>query len=126
MSDLLATLPPKLAEIAEVIGVDAALKLSAGWPGIRLHIPQRATETHAITLAIGLRLAQVLCDIYGGSDVVVPMARSTHRQRLHLAILEELDRGATAPELARKYGMHQFTIYRLSGDRRRAEQRELF
>lgn len=126
MPSLHDLLPPKLAEIAEVIGVEAALKLSGAWPGIRLHVPKRISAIHAISVAIGLKPAQQLCEIYGGSDVVIPMASRAHKARLILTILEELDAGAKAPELARKYGVHQFTIYRFAGDRRRTEQRELF
>ncbi|MCK9385077.1 MAG: hypothetical protein M0Q15_10665 [Nevskia sp.] len=115
-----------MAEIAEIIGVDEALKLSAAWPGIRLHVPNKITAIHAISVEIGLKAAQQLCAIYGGTDLVIPMATRAHRQQLHLAILQELQDGASASELARKYGLHQFTIYRLSSEHKKAEQGQLF
>lgn len=126
MKPLADLLPPKLAEIAEVIGIDAAMKLSAAHPGLRIHVPKRAPETHSITIAIGLKAAQALCEIYGGSDVVIPMATRLHKERLRLAIIDRLKAGASAPEVAREFGVHQFTVYRLKAEQSRSEQQQLF
>ncbi len=121
MSDLASLLPPKLAEIAEVIGVDAALKLSAAHPGIRIHVPKQVPAQHDLCVVLGADAARMLCEVYGGADLVVPMASRAHREKLHQAILDALDAGSTAPDLARRFGVHQFTVYRLAADRRRKQ-----
>lgn len=111
MPELAAFLPPKLVEIAEAIeSIDAALKLSAAWPGIRVFVPKTMTADHPIAIHMGMPAATKLASIYGGESLVVPMATRYHKQRLRAQILAELGK-ASAAELARKYGVHQFTIY---------------
>jgi hypothetical protein len=119
MRDLADLLPPKLAEIAELIGVDAAFKLSAAWPGIRLFVPKQVSLEHPIAVAIGLQAARKLAEMYGGETVVIPMAARAAKARLHARILAEYrptdgSPGASASALARKYGVHQLSIYRLA------------
>lgn len=111
MNDLAAFLPPKLVEIAEAIeSVDAALKLSNHWPGIRLFVPKVMTADHPIAMQIGMSPATKLAARYGGESLVVPMATRYHRARIKAQILAELPKSSAAA-LARKYGVHQFTIY---------------
>lgn len=124
MKDLSTLLPPKLAQIAEVIGVDAALKLSAAHPGIRIYVPKQLPENHDLCVVLGVETARRFCQVYGGGDLVIPMARQAHREKLNQVILDELDAGTPAPELARKYGVHQFSIYQLAAERRRANARK--
>lgn len=114
----IADLPPKLAEIAERVDLDAALKLSAGWPGIRLFVPKEIMADHPIAVAIGVRKAKQLAYHYGGESIVPPACTRLHRARQKAKILAEYfaDKGPAAPELARKYGVHQFTIYRWAAE----------
>ncbi len=114
MTTLADLLPPKLVEIAEVIGLDAAMRLSAANPGIRIHVPKHAPEIHAITAAIGIEAARQLCEVYGGSDLMVPKAHAARQAVLKAQMLADLKAGDSAPTVARRYGVHQSVVYKLS------------
>lgn len=114
MTDPDDTLPAKLREIAAEIGMEPALKLAAAWPGVRVFVPKHMTAEHPIAVAIGLPAARALAQYCGGESIVPPLCQRYHRARLHAQILAEYRSGATAAELARKYGVHQFTIYNLA------------
>lgn len=107
-------LPPKLGEIAEVIGLDAALKLSAAWPGVRVFVPKQMPADHPIAVALGVKPARALSKTYGGESITPPLCQRYHRQVMQSRMLAEYREGASAAELARKYGMHQFSIYNLA------------
>ena len=114
-------LPPKLIEIAQVIGLDAALKLSAAWPGIRLTVPKDIRADHPIALHLGIEAAGKLASIYGGDTLVPPMCTRYHRERLNERILQALETRSAA-DVAREYGIHQFSIYRLKSKADRQRQ----
>lgn len=105
-------LPPKLLEIAEVIGLDAALKLSAAWPGIRVFVPKHVTAEHPLAVHLGITAARKLVAIYGGESITPPMCTRYHQQRLNQKILDALE-SRSAADVAREFGVHQFSIYRL-------------
>lgn len=130
-------LPDKLGEIAEIIGVESALKLSESFPGIRIFIPRNVRGSSPIVAAIGIQAARKLARHYEGEAIVVPMARKVHQLRLKATVLRLLAEGAaaktpaerkrlSAAALARKYGLHQFTIYRWSAESMSTAQMGLF
>lgn len=107
-------LPEKIIEFGEVIGLDAALKLAAAWPGIRLFVPKQLQADHPIAVAIGVKAARELSKIYGGESITPPLCQRYHRQLMQARMLAEYREGASAAALARKYGVHQFSIYNLA------------
>lgn len=119
-------LPEKLAEIAEIIGVDAALTLSKSFPGIRIFVPKHVRGDSVLVAAIGIQAARKLSRHYDGESIVVPMAKKVHQLRIKALVLKLLGEGKSAPYLARKYGVHQFTIYRWSAESMSASQMALF
>lgn len=119
-------LPPKLREIAEVIGDAPALKLSDAWCGVRLFVPATITPEHPITLAIGLTAAEKLSRRYGGETITVPKA-SAYRLKLRDALIVDAYRkGASGRELALKYGVHENHLYSLIAKHEAKRQPDLF
>lgn len=118
-------LPEKISEISAVIGLDAALKLAAAWPGIRLFIPKQIKADHPIAVAIGFKAARELSQIYGGESITPPICQRYHRAAMKAQIMSEYRNGASASELARKYGVHQFSIYNDASKEAESRQRSL-
>lgn len=118
-------LPEKVVEISEVIGLDATFALAAAWPGIRLFVPKEIAADNPIAVAIGVKSARELAAVYGGDSIVLPICQRYHRAVMWARINEERRAGASAAELARKYGVHQFSVYRQAARDEEAKQGSL-
>lgn len=123
---LVQLLPPRLREIAEVIGVPAVLALSEGWPGVRLFIPNEMPAHHPIVLKIGLEAALKLSYLCAGETIPIPLNHRLLRARLRAEVLARYHQDESAATLAREYGLHEFTIYRWAGEMKNNRQSELF
>lgn len=119
-------LPPKLREVAQVVGVEAAIRLAEHWPGIRLFVPQRVHIKHPIALAIGLTAAEKLAAHYGGETLTVPANTRFRRAMRNAQILAEYRAGASGSQLARKYGLHENHVYALVAQAAASQQPDLF
>lgn len=126
MDDLRQLLPPRLREIADVIGVPAVLALSEGWPGVRLFIPNEIPPHHPIALKIGLEAALKLSYLCAGNTIGIPRNHRLLRARLRAEVLARFHADESASKLAREYGLHEFTIYRWAGAVKNDRQPELF
>lgn len=124
--DPMQLLPPRLREIARVAGVDAALQISQGWPGVRLYIPQRMHAQHPIALAIGLDSARKLAREMGDQTVSIPRGVSYRRQLRNALIISAYQGGRSARELALEYGLHEAYIYTLVASAGAQRQQDLF
>ena len=58
-------LPGALAEIAEVAGLDAALKLAEARGGTEIYVPARAGDDHWLVATVGREAADVICRHFG-------------------------------------------------------------
>ncbi|MCA8896588.1 MAG: hypothetical protein KDJ20_00290 [Hyphomicrobiales bacterium] len=69
--------PPLLNEIADVIGVEATMKLVAGVAGSRVHIPARTPDGHWLPELIGREASDKLGKHFqvrrGGSYIKIPL-----------------------------------------------------
>ena len=119
-------LPPKLREIAEVVGLEAAIRLAEHWPGIRLFVPQRVHLQHPVALAIGMRAAEQLAARYGGETVCVPKAERYLRAIRNAEIVQRYQAGESAATLAREYGIHENHVYALVAREQAEQQGDLF
>lgn len=119
-------LPPKLREIAEVVGLEAAIRLAEHWPGIRLFVPQRVHLQHPIALAIGMRAAEQLAARYGGETVCVPKAERYLRAIRNAEIVRRYRAGESAATLARHFGVHENHVYALVARQTAEQQGDLF
>lgn len=121
MKDHAATieLPPLLAEIAGVVGREAALKFAAACGGTRIYMPVHVGHDHWLTEAIGPGAASALAThfSYGRRGIRLDVPK------LPLAIrVAELDQvGATSREIALKLDIHQRTVHRHRQTRRNSK-----
>ena len=108
----LALLPGALREIAELIGLPAALTLSRVYGGRRLYVPRRYDPEHPLVKLLGHQAAIRLIDNYGGLEHFdVPMAASLTRELRNRAIRRDRARGDSCSTLARRYQMTERTIW---------------
>ena len=67
-------LPPRLAEIAAIVGETAALRLARAFGGERVEFPPAPRPTHRVCRVIGPAAARRLGDLFMGDRVDVPLA----------------------------------------------------
>ena len=108
-------LPDSLREMVDVIGLEAVIRLVEHFGGIRVRIPsdpRRIHEGHPLARAVGIEAARKLGEAYAGLEITVPRAaaalRALRNQEIHRLHTEE---GWPAHRLARKYQLHEYTIY---------------
>ncbi len=132
-------LPPLLAEIAEVAGLDAALALAEARGGSRITIPARPRPDHWFAQTVGMEAAEKIAEYYRvgyggaqGATVTVPVgpdggtARALRLQRSKIdAMIRE---GLSADRIAREVRVHRTTVFRRQAalGRRDTRQGKLF
>ena len=97
------TLPGVLAEIAEVAGRDAALRIALAWGGGEIHLPKarhiEAHPEHPLVQVLADRAAALrVAKRVGGGSVYIPMAHKACA--VHLAAA-----GEAAPAIAARLGI---------------------
>ncbi|HRM73257.1 MAG TPA: helix-turn-helix domain-containing protein [Paracoccus sp. (in: a-proteobacteria)] len=109
-------LPPLLAEIAEVAGLDAALALAAARGGSRITIPAHPREDHWFTRAIGKEAALRLSDHFrvgnSGAVVELPLGPAGIGASTRRRIDELLRQGVSADRIACTVRVHRTTVFR--------------
>ncbi|MCC3246164.1 hypothetical protein LG047_12675 [Methylocystis sp. WRRC1] len=125
MSDDFAYLPQQLAEIAEVAGLDAALKLAEARGGQAVYIPARAPEGHWLVQCVGRTAADAICRHYAcympsdaepshhGLKIVIPLGVTSVVAKARRRAVDMLLSGASNPAAARASGLHLRTIEKL-------------
>jgi DNA-binding NarL/FixJ family response regulator len=113
-----AALPHILAEVAEIAGLDAALRLARARGGRRLYVPQRPTPDYIAE--IGEAAAAALSTLYPNETISVPLGPTGALKQAKRAVDEALSRGLSAGEAAQVAGVTERTVYNHRA-RRRAE-----
>jgi DNA-binding NarL/FixJ family response regulator len=114
-----APLPQILAEVAEIAGLDAALRLAQARGGRRLYVPQKPTPD--FVAEIGEPAALALSKLYANETISVPLGPTGAVKQAKRAVHEALARGLSAGDAARVAGVTERTVYNHRA-RRRAEQ----
>lgn len=78
-----ALLPQSLQDLAEVVGLGAALDLTRHYPGVRLYVPGIARPAHDIAGIIGFETMVKLCERYGYDYLAMPKMDSVVTQLKH-------------------------------------------
>lgn len=109
-------LPGVLAEVAEVAGQAAALRLADARGGTEktyVPRPEALTAEHWLVQALGWDDAKTVAARIGGGPVPIPLGPlSGLRGRVRTAIRRALAEGRSAAEVARLVGVHQRTVRR--------------
>jgi len=114
-------LPGRVAELADVIGLRAALTLVELRGGTRLAVPKKPAPGHWLVEHIGLDALTALCRYYGGETIEIDRCAAALRAGLEARIVRDYQDGASNSQLARRYGYTERGIRKL---RRRIESRE--
>lgn len=120
-------LPVVVAEIEQVAGYEAALKLAQAKGGQTVYIPGEAKPGHWLTELLGLETAQKICNHYrvgnSGIRILIPIAKQAIQKR---CLVEALEAGSSAPAAAAAAGMHERSAYRARKKIKDGRQGSLF
>lgn len=99
--------PNDLAEIAEVIGPEAALKFARVFGGAEVYVPQKMTEHHPIAIALGHEDAARLAREFGGQRFKdLPNASLLTKRIIQGQVIAALEAGEISKqEAARQLGV---------------------
>jgi hypothetical protein len=113
-------LPGVLAEIAELVGEQAALTIASRAGGTRIYFPATADDKHWLVASIGREAADKVCAHFAvdrrGQRIEIPLFVGGTFQQLVRAVakrVHELDGdGASSSEIVRKVGITQRSVHR--------------
>lgn len=120
-------LPALLAEIAEVVGIEAALSIAEVKGGQAASIPSRLRDDHWLVKAIGRERAETLsehfCSGRSRAQLDIPLGPTGSylgdRRRRAAVVRQALAEGATANEAARRAGITRRSVHRQKAERQR-------
>lgn len=124
----MTTLPGILADIADIVGEDAALLVARAGGGRRVYIPKPAylKEGHWLVDAVGMDKAHAIADAIGGGQVDLPQGPAGGRAQTQRAIARALDEGLSCTTIVRLTGVDDSTVWRHKARRNSKKQGSLF
>jgi hypothetical protein len=117
----LALLPRRVAELVEVAGLAAALKIVELRGGGRLEVPKHVKPGHWLIEHIGLEALTKLVAYYNGERIEIDRCVKVLTMLKEREIVAEFNNGSSNGQLARKHNMTERGIRIL---RKRVEQAE--
>ncbi len=123
-----------LSEIAEVAGLDAALKVAEAKGGVEAHFPARAPDGHWLVEATGREAADKICAYFrctqrGGVRLLVPLGPHKFWARARRKAAQLCQEGVSAAKAAQVVGVHTRSVWRYRArmrDREDKDQGSLF
>lgn len=120
-------LPQLIQELADVIGLDAALKLVKAYPGVSLYIPANPHPDHMIATIIGFKAFCDLSKVYAQETLRLPKLDAAERQIKHQVVAEMLDQNHSTRTVALATGYSSRRIEQLrNGQLRDTRQNDFF
>lgn len=125
-------LPPLLAEIAEVAGIDAALAIADAKGGQQAFIVAHLRPDNWLVAAVGLEKAKLISDHFCSGrlrlKLTIPLGPAgsyqSLRRRTSRVLEEAASRGASANEMAAAAGVTTRTVHRFRSRRREHNSRD--
>ncbi len=117
---MIIRLPPGLRDIADVIGLDAALKLAQAKGGQRIAVPGRICDGHWLIEVMGREKAEELSRYLTDGNRIhldVPFGPTHSGARRNALTYQMLDNGASANEVAAATGVTRRTVFRQKAKR---------
>lgn len=119
-------LPGILADIADIAGPEAALKIAQSHGGTRVDLPPQAKEGHWLTDLVGFEVADKICRGLAVIDAddrrvglqrcVIPRGAASLLKTARRKAAEALDAGKSVRDAARISGLHERTIFRMKAE----------
>ncbi len=114
---LIRHLPQLLADIARLVGVEAAVKIGCQWGGGELYLPVTLTEDKGVVEVIGLEAATKLATHYGQSwGVKLQIPSTMGRFHRRMTAIKLLKSGCSLREVALTVGMGRSSVQVLRRD----------
>lgn len=107
----IADLPPRLAELAALIGLAATLRLVECRGGTKIYVPDRATADHWLVRIIGLPALQQLVAEHRRDMLELDRAVAALRAARDREIIARHAAGESTAKLALEYGLTQRQIF---------------
>jgi len=125
-------LPGDLAEVADFIGVDSALKLADRLGGVTVYLKKWSDDPHNWSTeikrfadAIGITNTETIVRLFDGNYIDIPKCDALfmrHRNEL----IRQQAAAKTSADLAREYGLSQRHIKRIKHASKDDRQKDLF
>jgi len=113
----LRSLPLSMQQLAKQIGLAEMLALVEKFPGIKIFIPKKASESHQLAQVIGFRSMQMLCARYGNDYLVVPKLDRILQQIRNQMVRELRAQNLSVRDIALALNYHERHVRRiLQGD----------
>lgn len=106
-------LPPRLAQLAETIGLAATLRLVECRGGTKIYVPESATAEHWLARTIGVAALQKLVDAYRGDMLEIDRAAAAVRAARDREIIARYAAGESTATLALAFGLTQRQIFNI-------------
>lgn len=107
----LQMLPASLTEVAEAVGLSAALALVLHAGGTRVYVPEELEPEHRLVGWLGIEAAQCLADRFGGETLDVPRCQAGARAVRDRRIREQRRAGTSIRDLALRYQLTERQVY---------------
>lgn len=116
------SLPPVLQELAELIGLSAALKLAAAYPGVAVYIPSKPHQGHPLSMIVGYENLKRLADVYGQDNLKMP--NIAVRNMKHQLVRELRAEGKSIRDAALATGFTTRRVEQLCAGDKAADKRQ--
>jgi len=111
--DVKMFLPALLRDLADALGLPAALRLASEFGGDKLYLPAEADPEHQIAKRCGIDVLRWLLDTYrGGEAVLVPLGPLSPYNKRIAYIRNALIAGEKGSTIIRAAGCHERTVRR--------------
>jgi len=119
-------LPQLIQELADIIGLAAALKLVKAYPGVSLYIPANPHPDHPLASIIGFDALCELSKVYAQETLTLPKLDAAERQIKHQVVAEMLDQNHSIRTVALATGYTSRRIQQLRSHHFTNPQTDLF
>ncbi|WP_424682939.1 hypothetical protein [Frateuria sp. YIM B11624] len=106
-------LPPRLAALAQVIGLPATLRLVEARGGTRFYVPEQATTDHWLAPLIGPGALALLVQHYGREYLELDRAAAALRAARDRQIVADAREGASTATIALQCGLTQRQVFNI-------------
>ncbi|MBL4783009.1 MAG: hypothetical protein JKX92_12275 [Porticoccaceae bacterium] len=119
-------LPQLLRELADIIGLDATLKLTEEFPGVSVYVPDTPRPHHKIALIIGFDNLVALSNIYGKDYLAMPKLDAATRQIKH-ALIRDMRGKLSTRQMALATGYTSRRVQQIKSENHaKSPQQEMF
>jgi hypothetical protein len=112
-----------IEQLAEIIDLDAAVRLCRTVGGVSWYIPNKASPDHRFVEIIGQEAWSKLCAVFGGTELTLPRGDLAYRRRRALELIKAV--GMSARQIAIDSGTTERHVRRLRAELNDDRQGEL-